>query len=222
MSGLLEKYSSKSKVYKFCPGLDVSQYEQYKDIVRFDVKSLRKTEEPFLHIDSVRCLLWFLLGKTISVQRREAEAVICPPCVKLRGNLDHQARRTAAESPSKRVKRQDASSHARLSYMSPASQAKRKEHQKKERDEAKRKAKSYEHTELPLDTEQHEQMDAVTSAIEKECPGELEKLFVEGEKHGVGSKLRDVWNLDKQRERNEFKRDQLINSKCNFHMHVLL
>ena len=107
--------------------------------------------------------------------------------------------------------------------MSSASQAKRKEHQKKERDEAKRRVKSYEHTELPLDTEQHEQMDAVTSAIEKECPGELEKLFVEGEKHGVGSKLRDVWNLDKQRERNEFKRDQLISSKCNFHMmHVLL
>ena len=46
VSDLLEKYSSKSKLYKFCPGLDVSQYEQYKDIIRFDVKSLRKTDIP--------------------------------------------------------------------------------------------------------------------------------------------------------------------------------
>ena len=99
---LLEKYSSNSKVYKFCPGLDASEYISYKEKIQFDVKSLRKTEEPFLRIDSVRCLLWFRLGKTASVQRREAESVVCPPCVKLRGDLDHQLRRTLAESPSKK------------------------------------------------------------------------------------------------------------------------
>ena len=48
------------------------------------------------------------------------------------------------------------------------------------------------------------------------CSDELQKLFKEGEKHGVGSKLRNTWNTDKRREYTEFNRDQMINSKLNF------
>ena len=43
---LCEKYSSTSKMFKFCPGLDPSQYEQYKEVIRFDPKSVRKMVDP--------------------------------------------------------------------------------------------------------------------------------------------------------------------------------
>ena len=109
-------------------------------------------------------------------------------------------------SPSnKNIKHQSASSHARLSYMSPESQLKWKQNQKIQKNNTRQKLHAYEHTELPLDAEQDKEMDEVV--IEQECSGELQELFIEGEKHGVGSKLQDVWKNDKQRE------DQLINSK---------
>ena len=56
-------------------------------------------------------------------------------------------------------------------------------------------------------------MEAVVSSIEERCSDELEKLFGEGDKHGVGSKLRGIWRNDKQRKNDDFMSDQLRNSK---------
>ena len=38
-------------------------------------------------------------------------------------------------------------------------------------------------------------------------------LYTIGDKHGVGSKLREVWNTDKRRDLQEFQRDQTLNSE---------
>ena len=89
---LCSKYSTDSRVYKFCPGLDPLEYEKSAEVIRFDAKSVHKMSEPFLHVESVRCLRWFELGKTSSLERRKASAVICPPCVRLRCDVDHWVR----------------------------------------------------------------------------------------------------------------------------------
>ncbi len=53
----------------------------------------------------------------------------------------------------------------------------------KERGNDKRKLNSYKETELPLDTEQNDEMDEVVSTIEQNCSQELDQLFEEGKKH---------------------------------------
>ena len=177
IQSLCSKYSPFSLTHKFCPGIEPSKYEKYKEIIRFDPKSVRITKEPFSRVDSVSCMMWFELGKRRSNDQKQADAVICPRCVRLICDLERQVKRTEAESPSKKVKRQSASSHACLSYMSPSSQMKRKQNAKMERGNNKRKLQSYEHTELPLDTEQDSDMSRIVSVIEKECADDLEKPF---------------------------------------------
>lgn len=113
---LCEKYSSNSEVFKFCPGLDPHEYEQDKQVFRFDPKSAHKSVEPFLRVESVKCPRWHEISKKSPAEKKKADAVVCPPCVRLKCDIEHQIRRTTAESPSKKSKRQGATSHARLSY----------------------------------------------------------------------------------------------------------
>ena len=210
---VLKKYSPYSACYKFCPGLDPVDYEaNYHEVIRYHLKGVRKMEIPVLRIDSILCPMWFELGKSSS-QKREAEAVLCRHCVKLKCQLDHQVKRTQAESPSKKLKRLDASSHAPLSFMSPASQLKRKQNVKMKRENTVRKLKHYEHVEVPLDDHQDVEMANVMTAIENQCADELEQLFLEGESHGVGMRMREIWNGDKRALSDQFMKDQMINSE---------
>ena len=103
--------------YKFCPGVDEMAYQQHKEVIRYDIKSLRKFNEPLFRVDSVNCRLWYKLSKSAPVQQRKANSVKCPPCVCLKCDLEHQSRRSAAESPHKKLKRTEASSNAKLMYM---------------------------------------------------------------------------------------------------------
>ena len=177
---LCSKYSTSSCVYKFCPGLQITEYERYKKMIHFDVKSVQITTEYFARVDSVSCLLWFELGKKASATRREAEFILCHHCVRLSCNLETQTQRTQAESLSKKVKHQLSSSKAHLSYMSPDSQMKCKKQQKIEHDKSIRKLRKYKHTDITLDIEQHEAMCNVVTAIEANCSDELQGLIVEG------------------------------------------
>ena len=44
--------------YKFCPGIDPQYYRlYYYEAIRFDLKSVRQTMEPFVRVDSVNCKL---------------------------------------------------------------------------------------------------------------------------------------------------------------------
>ena len=119
---LCNKYSTRSATHKFCPGLEPSEYDKYKDVIRFDLKSVRCTSEPFIRIDSTSCLMWSELGKRAPRDRREATEVLCRPCIHLRCDLECQVNRTMAESPSRKLQRQSASSHARLKYVTRKSE----------------------------------------------------------------------------------------------------
>ena len=208
---LCSKYSPSSREYKFCPGIDKEEYDMYRNEIRFDVKSARIMTEPFHRIDSVKCEMWFQLGKRSPKLRRDASEVLCQHCVRLRCDLQHQRNRTSKESPSKKLKRQEASSHARLSYMSPHSRAKRSQNQRILRGSDKRKLRKYEHTELPLDCEQDGELTDVVGIIDEQFQDELEKIYAEADSHGLGSKLREVWRTDAKRDKSNFLKDQSRN-----------
>ena len=67
--------------------------------------------EPFARVDSVNCKLWFTLASVLRKALVKYNAL----------TSDCQGRRTLAESPTRKLKRQLSSSRARLTYMFPAS-----------------------------------------------------------------------------------------------------
>ena len=112
-----------NSTYKFCPGIEPDEYEkEFHDVFRFHIKSVWITDFPFHRVDSVNCKLLFQLAHNATESERSAEEVRCSACKRLTSDLNHQKKRTAAETPMQRIKRQNPSSRARLSYMSPASQ----------------------------------------------------------------------------------------------------
>ena len=81
--------------------------------------------------------------------------------------------------------------------------------------------KKYECVEVSLNDEQHDDMCAIIDKISQSefC---LNDLFVEGDKHGVGQVIKDLWEMDKRKIKEEFMRDQKKNSEyaCKQFIHV--
>ena len=197
--------------YKFCPGIDPKYYNShYFETIRFDIKSVRKTAEPFARVDSVNCNLWFLLASNATAAEKASMEVHCTACKRLIHYLNCQRRRTLAESPSRKLKRQLSSSRARLSYMSPASQNKRKCHAQSERSNLLRKLEKCSESDVTLNDEQHDEMCAIVESIRTE---ELEKILLEGSEHGVGDLMKEIWYTDSKRQKQQFLHDQSKNGK---------
>ena len=94
--------------------------------------------------------------------------------------------------------------------MSPHSQQKHKKLAQYQRTNNIRKLKKYEDSEVVLDAEQSTEM---CSIMEATAPEDLEKLFKEGDEHGVGDLLKSIWYTDKDRQKTEFCDDQEHNSE---------
>jgi hypothetical protein len=213
LQDVCNRYSPFSTDYKFCPGIELNKYEMYHQKICFDLKSVRKMDFPVHRVDSKLCPLWFKLGLTASAQKKHMSEVQCSHCVRLLSDLSRQVQRKEADSPERKMKRQKPSSKARLSYMSPSSRDKRDHNAKVERSTYQRKFKRFEKTTIPLDDQQDEEVMSAMNIIERDHSDELEKLFVEGERHGVGQRLRELWNDDKQASINQFTSEQSRNSK---------
>ena len=97
--------------------------------------------------------------------------------------------------------------------MSPASQLKRKMNATMERGLDKKKLARYENTEITLGDEQHTQMCNVVDAIDHVAVDDLQHIFEEGEAHGVGDKLKEIWTTDKRQQLEQFQKDQAKNGK---------
>ena len=82
-----------------------------------------------------------------------------------------------------------------------------------ERNNDKFKLAKYESTEVNLSEEQHEDMNAVVSKIEEISKDELEKVFAEGDAHGGGTQIREIWTTDRREQLDQFNEDQARNSK---------
>ena len=211
---LCDKFSERSN-YKFCPGINQDVYEEYYGVIRFDLKSVRKSATPFSRIDSVNCKLWFSLASNASARDKAASEVLCTACKRLLTDLEWQKKRTLSESPSRKVKRQAASSRARLTYMSPYSQQRRKQNFQTERTIDKRKLSKYEKMEISLADDQHDEMCTLIDKISDGTNEDLELVFAEGDSYGVGDKLREVWKTDRRQQMRDFFKDQERNGKYN-------
>uniref|UniRef100_A0A1X7TYF4 Uncharacterized protein n=1 Tax=Amphimedon queenslandica TaxID=400682 RepID=A0A1X7TYF4_AMPQE len=72
--------------------------------------------------------------------------------------------------------------------------------------------------EVPLDTDQNDEICNVISVIEEKCEAELKQLFAEGEKHDVVHRMKEIWNNDRNEDTQQYERDQSKNKtgrKCN-------
>ena len=210
LRALCDSFSNNSQ-YKFCPGIDSNYYEtEYYAVIRFHIKSIRRWEFPFIRTDSINCSLWFLLAANASKEEKDAKEVMCGGCKRLLTDLNYQKKRTSAESPARKIKRQSASSRAKLVNMSPYSQQKRKQNVQNARTNSFKKLTKYEESEIILDGEQHDEMCSIVENTEAEV---LAKIFEEGDEHGVGDIMKEIWVTDKKREQQQFKGDQANNSK---------
>jgi len=155
----------------------------------------------------------FVSAANAPVAEKKASEVKCAACKRLVHSLNLQRRRTLAESPSRKIKRQDPSSCARLDKMSPFSQQKRKQRAQYERSSSKWKLNKLEESEVLLDDEQSEEMSAVMDAVQDD---KLELLYQEGDQHGVGGLMKTIWLTDKERQKKEFDQDQAKNGELFF------
>ena len=97
---------STSSLYKFCPGISFDIYQQYYEVIRYDLKSVRKAVTPVQQIDSVNCKVWFCLASNASMTEKGSDEVLCSACKCLRSDLEWQQKRTLSESPDRKIKRQ--------------------------------------------------------------------------------------------------------------------
>ena len=203
--------------YKFCLGIDVEEYEsKYFSKIRYDVKFLRRTEFPFRRIDSSSCQLLHKLAKNASVVEKVLECVPCKSCKQLMHTLDRRLK-TAVSSPAK-MKRQQSSSHCPLKYMSPSSQKRRKENTQRERAKDQSRLQKYSYTELTLDDEQHDELSKLMDAIDERGSEDIEVIMREADSHGVGNSFREIWEMDKQRMRDEFNEEQQKNCELMYYV----
>jgi len=51
--------------------------------------------------------------------------------------------------------------------------------------------------------------------IDQVAVEDLECIFEEGEAHGVGAKLREIWTTDKREQKEQFQKDQAKTGECS-------
>ena len=210
---LCTRFSVKSN-YKFCPGIDPHHYRShYSKAIRFNIATVRQMLEPFDRVDSVNCQLWYQPANNATRSEKSANEVQCYACKRLVTDLNCQRRQTLQESPSRKLKWQSSSSRARLKYMSPASQQKRRSNAQAARSNLIRKLKRYSEADVTLNDDQHKEMCSIVREISDE---ELEKVFLEGSEHSVGGLMKEIWYTDSKRQHQRFVHDQSKNSKLVF------
>ena len=84
--------------------------------------------------------------------------------------------------------------------MSPASQAKQKKLVQYQRTNAIRKLSNYEDSQINLGDAQNEEMCNIVQSIGDD---ELENLYTEGEKYGIGIIMKEIWITDVQQRRDQ-------------------
>ena len=159
-------------------------------------------------MDSCHCLLLHKLSKNLSIIYKELDAVPCSGCKRLLNDLNQCLK--SAPSPAKKAERQKSTSHFPLKYLSPTSQKKRRENSLRDQNKTLKHLQKYSHTELTLDDEQHNEISKLVTAINEKVSTELEALLVDIDTDEIGSSIREIWEVDTKRAKEDFKKDQEI------------
>ena len=59
-------------------------------------------------------------------------------------------------------------------------------------------------------------------AIDEQGGKELETILQDAECHGVGNAVREIWEIDKQRMKEQFSQDQETNCEFNYYRSIVL
>ena len=94
--------------------------------------------------------------------------------------------------------------------MSPASQLKRQQNVQYTQNLSARKLAKHEESEVTLNEEQHTEMCSIVERTEND---DLEKLFKEGNEHGIGELMKEIWFTDKKRQTQQSANDQAANGE---------
>ena len=115
--------------YKFCPGIDTKLYEtRYLSVIRYDLKSVRKTSDPIAHIDLAKCMFWHKLAHNSSLIERSMDAVLCQTCKRLRSDLEQRLKTLRKVTVQDKENRVQPSPHFPVKYHSPDSQRRSDKH----------------------------------------------------------------------------------------------
>ena len=113
--------------YKFCPGIDTGLYEtRYLSVIRYDLKSVRKTSDPIARIDSEKCTFWHKLACNSNLIERGMDAVLCQACKRLRSDLEQCLKTSSKVTVQDKENRVQPSSHFPIKYLLPDSQKQKK------------------------------------------------------------------------------------------------
>ena len=168
-----------------CPGISAEEYESYKEVIRYDQKSVQIS---IARISSVKYPLWF------PIPRSKTPEVVCAECATLKRNLRKATKRLSSVTLVVKVKHQQAESTYPLKYLSPISLKTRKMNIKCQRIKERRMIKRYVPDEVVLDDQQHKEMCQIYASIKEVAGDELESLFGQH----VGFTLCQVWEGDKR------------------------
>ena len=219
---LCEKIAD-SRNYKLCPGIQMEEYEQYKEVIRYDPKRVQILDFPVRHIESEKCERWFLLSQNnASKEKREASEVLCRECVQLRYYLQASVQRLSNVTPEVKVQHQQADSFYPMKYLSPQSLQRRQTNIKAVQAKEKRLLKRYVPEEIILDDKQHAEMSQIHSSLDETASSELELIFGEGEHQGtqIGSTLRHVWEQDRRVRHDAAKQSFFTDQEKSSESHV--
>lgn len=71
-----------------------------------------------------------------------------------------------------------------------------------------RKLEKYSDADVTLNDEQHDEM---CSVVERISNKDFDKIFLEGNEHGVGDLMKEIWYTDSKRQQQQFLQDQSKN-----------
>lgn len=123
-----------SNGFVYCPRIDYQEYyDKHYSVIRFHSKQVNLSTTPFQRVDAKGCLRWHKLPKNATLKEQASTEVLCSFCKRLLRDLEHQKKRSALVSPSRRIKRQAASSNYPTKYLSPASIQKKMHKQREQK-----------------------------------------------------------------------------------------
>lgn len=139
--------------------------------------------------------------------------VLCSSCKRLRSDLEQSLKKVAALTHIDKENRLKPSSHFPGKYLSPKSLKKKKQNVTQERMNNMRLLKKYDSVNVTLNEDQHNEMCTVVDQTNKVGSKNLDDLFVEGDKEGVGQAIRSIWKNDVRNIKREFEDDQKQNGE---------
>ena len=189
-TGILSKLDNRA--YVVCP--TICGYSDYRSSIGYDLKRACLKQWPFDCVADKDCKRWY---------KKSPKKIcdLCDSCTKLKWQLNARKRERQLMTEDTRLQRQQASSHAPLEFLCPASKkACICNMQKTIKKLHSQMLNSLKEERLSLHEEQNEEMAELVETIHQSRTGqeELQKIYSEADasEDGSGELLKSTWEQD--------------------------